>query len=77
MSSLADRLAAVQPSHMGRPRKLDLLLDADDKAALVARYQAGVSVRDLRNALNKLGVDISENPIIDLLIAAGVYRNKT
>lgn len=77
MSKLAATLAELQPANMGRPRKLDQLLDDEDRAALIDRYKAGVSVRDLRNALKAAGVLISENPIIDLLTDAGVYRTKT
>ena len=59
---------------MGRPRLIEQLLDTEDIAALIDRYQAGCSVKTLRRALADAGVTISENPIIDLLRDAGVYR---
>lgn len=76
MSKIATAVAALAPAPMGRPRKLDLLLDDDDKAAIIDRYKAGCSVRTIWRALKSAGVDISENPIIDLLSDAGVYRSR-
>lgn len=74
MSKIAAKLLALDPAKPIKPRKLDRLLDDDDKKAVFNRYQAGCSVRTLRDALNAAGVDITDNPIIDLLKREGVYR---
>lgn len=75
MSKIAEAVQTLEPARIGRPRKIDLVLDADDKAAVIERYRAGCSARTIRRALRAAGVDISENPIIDLLRDAGVYRS--
>jgi hypothetical protein len=77
MSAVAGKLAALQPARMGRPKKIDEVLDDDDKKAVIDRYAAGCSVKSIRLALKAAGVDISDNPIIDLLEVAGVYRSKS
>jgi glutaminase len=74
MSAVAGKLAALQPARMGRPKKIDSVLDAEDKQAVIDRYVAGCSVRTISDDLAALGVALSDGPIIALLKEANVYR---
>ena len=73
MSKLAKALATAKPARMGAPSKLDQL-DDDDVKMIVQKYQEGMSVMSIANALTNAGFSITANPIIKLLRRQGVYR---